>query len=91
MRLSETVIGILPQNDDLHLGKGRQIERPKIFRSFGKDTLADPLLGKQEILELRHVRAGKFSRERRLPAFFKRNGLFAHRSSLFNRMADGLP
>src|SRR3546814_190860 len=69
MRLSRSVIGVLPKDDDLHPVQRGQVQRAKIFVALGEDVLPPRLLLDEEGFQRLHVRAVELVLQRLQPAW----------------------
>src|SRR6185312_2379222 len=81
MSLTWPMVRVLPQNNDFHLIKRRQIESRKIFITTRKNFFPFFVFCCQKFFELDHVLFGEFIAEVPLPGFIKFN--FTHKVSLF--------
>src|SRR3546814_17040604 len=68
MRLSRSVIWVLPKDDDLHPVQRGQVQRAKIFVALGEDVLPPRLLLDEEGFQRLHVRAVELVLQRPQPA-----------------------
>ena len=78
VRLAGPVIGILAENDDPHLVKRRQVERPEPFGALGENAFAALTLGEQEAFEVGHVGLGELALQGLQPARMKTDLLGRH-------------
>src|SRR3546814_8315975 len=69
MRLSRSVIWVLPKDDDLHPVQRGQVQRAKIFVALGEDVLPPRLLLDEEGFQRLHVRAVELVLQRLQPAW----------------------
>ena len=83
MGLSRTVVGVLTQNDDLHLIKRREVESVEDQGAWGIDGILS-LLTDEERLQVGEIRRLELRSQHLIPAFVDIGFLYFHLFQLFS-------